>query len=454
MQRKYFLLFFFLFSECKQATETPSTPTLTVAINKELPNYFTVNGTPTLLLGGSNNDNIFQDHPIEPQLDTLIAYGGNYIRCTLSSRDFANQWPYQQRGDALYDLNIFSEAYWSRLDKFFKLTQEKGIIVQLEIWDTRDYKQVNNWAKHPFNPYYNVNFTEETSGLPVDITDTSSHPFFETVPTLDNNQLVLSFQEKLIEKLLSHTFKYNHILYCINNEFTGNEAWSSYWAKFIKQQAEKANHSILLTDMFGDLEQTMPSQLQILKNTNFDFADVSMQSILKGETFFQYIASLANSLGNRPITLVKVYGGEQNDFTGTFEDGPERFWKSIFGGAAAIRFHQPPQGAGLNRLAQVNIKSLRMLSDSVNFFELEPMNESLIDRQENEVFALGNTKAYLLYYPGCGEVNLALETKKVQVKWLNILNAKWEESYQIDVDSTITLKSPCEGKWAAWVKVL
>ena len=70
------------------------------------------------------------------------------------------------------------------------------------------------------------------------------------------------------------------------------------------------------------------------------------------------------------------------------------------------------------------------------------------------MYALGNENTYLLYYPGCGEINLALENKKAQVKWLNILNAKWEESYQIDVDSTITLKSPCEGKWAVWVKVL
>jgi hypothetical protein len=455
----YISISLLLFFQCQPAEEVSEKPLLTIGIAENHSNYFSINGTPALLLGGSNNDNIFQDHPVEPQLDTLVAYGGNYIRCTLSSRDFANQWPYQQRGDAMYDLAVFSEAYWSRLDKFFKITQQKGIAVQLEIWDVRDYNQANNWAKHPFNPTYNINYDAQTSGLPDDILNSNnpnSHPFFTTVPELDNNETVLPFQRKLVEKLLSYTFKYNHILYCINNEFTGNTLWSNYWANFIKQKANEENKDILVTDMPGSLQNHALSQLNsVATDVNYDFAEISMQSLLKGEMHYQFIDSLSKAMDNKPLTLVKIFGGEQNDFTGTFDDGPERFWKNIFAGAAAVRFHQPPQGAGLNRLAQVNLKSIRMLTDSVDFFDLKAGNNLLIDRQENEVFCLAApNKSYVLYYPGCGEVALPLQQSKVKVKWLNILNAQWEESYQLEVDSSLTLKSPCEGKWAVWIEVL
>ena len=134
----YFFSVLLLFSCEKEETKQEQTQSLIVDISNEHPFYFAINGKPTLLLGGSNDDNIFQIHPLEPQLDTIVKFGGNYIRCTLSSRDFANQWPYKQRGDALYDLNEFSEEYWSRLEKFFKLSAEKGLIVQLEIWDNKN----------------------------------------------------------------------------------------------------------------------------------------------------------------------------------------------------------------------------------------------------------------------------------------------------------------------------
>ena len=51
--------------------------------------YWSVEGQPVLLLGGSDDDNLFQ-WPAEkliPQLDRIVSAGGNVIRNTMSDRD-------------------------------------------------------------------------------------------------------------------------------------------------------------------------------------------------------------------------------------------------------------------------------------------------------------------------------------------------------------------------------
>ena len=51
------------------------------------PFYWQYKGAPVLLLGGSVEDDLFQIAAIAAHLDLLQAVGGNYIRCTMSSRD-------------------------------------------------------------------------------------------------------------------------------------------------------------------------------------------------------------------------------------------------------------------------------------------------------------------------------------------------------------------------------
>ena len=53
----------------------------------ENPFYWQYQGKPVLLLGGSREDNLFQIPDLEAHLDLLASVGGNYIRCTMSSRD-------------------------------------------------------------------------------------------------------------------------------------------------------------------------------------------------------------------------------------------------------------------------------------------------------------------------------------------------------------------------------
>ncbi|MCJ7478619.1 MAG: hypothetical protein MUP63_00380, partial [Candidatus Nanohaloarchaeota archaeon QJJ-7] len=50
--------------------------------------YWEVEGEPTLLLGGSDDDNLFQwpEDRLEEHLNELVKAGGNYVRNTMSDR--------------------------------------------------------------------------------------------------------------------------------------------------------------------------------------------------------------------------------------------------------------------------------------------------------------------------------------------------------------------------------
>ena len=52
------------------------------------PWYWSYHGEPVLLLGGSDDDNLFQwqENDLPGQLDRMAAAGGNLIRNTMSSR--------------------------------------------------------------------------------------------------------------------------------------------------------------------------------------------------------------------------------------------------------------------------------------------------------------------------------------------------------------------------------
>src|SRR5690606_29504174 len=105
-------------------------------------------------------DNLF-NHPtdLEEHLDLLVSVGGNYVRNTMSHRNKGNIFPFESTGNGLFDLDRFNEAYWERFENFLRLTHERGIIVQIEIWDPhdhyRDREEYGGWSHSPYNPLNN-----------------------------------------------------------------------------------------------------------------------------------------------------------------------------------------------------------------------------------------------------------------------------------------------------------
>jgi hypothetical protein len=198
------------------------------------PRYWQYKGQPVLLLGGSKDDNLFQIPDLKEHLDAIQKAGGNYIRNTMSDRrDLGFEvYPFSQRPDGKYDLNQWNEEYWRRFENMLRWTAERDIIVQIEVWDRFDYS-TKNWDPHPYNPKNNVNYTYAESGFAERYPDhpgRNKQPFFFTTPKQRNNVVVFKYQERFVDKMLSHTLRYDHVLYCMDNETSGDEAWGAYWS--------------------------------------------------------------------------------------------------------------------------------------------------------------------------------------------------------------------------------
>ena len=194
------------------------------------PYYWAYQGKPVLLLGGSSEDNLFTVPDVTEQLGRLAEAGGNYVRCTMSWRDEGNAVPFKKKGDR-YDLNEWNPEFWNRFERFLQETAKHKIIVQIEVWATFDYYQ-SRWDRNPFRPNNNLNYTRKESRLPLRV---NSHPtrtrndFFRSIPRAKNLKTVLRYQERFVEKILKQSLKYDHVLYCMDNETSVTPKWGKYW---------------------------------------------------------------------------------------------------------------------------------------------------------------------------------------------------------------------------------
>ena len=220
----------------------------------ENPRYWQYKGKPVLLLGGSMDDNLFLIPGLEEHLDLLHSVGGNYIRNTMSSRDTGNLWPFYQQSDGYYDLERWNEDYWNKFESLLKLTHERDIIIQIEVWDRFDYS-MDFWNANPLNPANNVNYTETECGMAIDYPKHPAgdlQPFFHSIPGMPRYtkelNLVRKYQEKFVDKMLSYSLKYGNVLYCMDNETSTPPEWGKYWMNFIHEKA--GDKKVYTSDMF------------------------------------------------------------------------------------------------------------------------------------------------------------------------------------------------------------
>ncbi|MEX2632829.1 MAG: hypothetical protein WD267_02265 [Balneolales bacterium] len=441
------------------------------------PWYWQYKGKPVLLLGASDEDNLFNHPNIEPDgleahLDELVSVYSDeltsvlpYVRNTLSSRDGGNMWWFQKDDDTgLFDLNNLNEEYWERFDNLLKLTAQRKIMVQIELWDRFDFAR-DAWDANPFNPSNNRNYNSDESGLPTSI---SSHPgdgknpFFRTVPELEDRELLLPYQEKIVEKMMEISLKYDHVLYTISNETSESPLWSEYWARFLRKNADLAGKQIEMTEMWDAWDLTDKEHGYTFSQPElYSFVDISQNGHQDGQTHWDNMQKARDllSVKPRPMNTVKIYGADNGKYHGTSEEeATNRLWRNIFGGLASSRFHRPPHGIGLNETAITHLRSASMLVGEFNIFSSEPSNELLNDCQENEAYAMAGTdNQYAVYFPSGGSVVLEVpeNTGSLTIRWLNIHESKWEKEITREPGSSgIKLTAPDSGQWAVTVQVV
>jgi Family of unknown function (DUF6298) len=460
---RYLCIYLFLFSVAGTVTADDS------ALRPWPENtwYWSYHGKPILLLGGSDDDNLYQwpSEKLIPQLERLAAAGGNVIRNTMSDRKDKGfeVYPFRRGRSGKYDLNKWNAEYWARLDRMLAETARRNIAVQIEIWDRFDYTDSggsDRWQRHPYNPANNVNYTYGQSGFAKRYPNhpgTNKQPFFFSTPGQRNNQVVLPFQQRFVNKLLDHTLPFDHVLYCMDNETNGDEQWGKYWAQFVKERAAKQNKTVYVTEMWDDWNLAAERHKRTFDHPElYDFVDVSQNNHNKGQKHWDNFLHVRQYLAGhpRPMNTTKTYGATGNKFGHTDQDAVERFWRHLLAGAASIRFHRPDSGLGLNDKAVACIKAARLLESLIPLWSVQPAAGLLSDCSGNEAYLAANKgRAYAVYFPARDNAEVKLDladaTGTLTVHWINIDKGQAGEQQNISGGNTITLSPPTDENWAA-----
>lgn len=445
---------------CTQVnSQAPEESASGIHVSTDNPFYWQYNGKPVMLLGGSVEDNLFQLDNLTEHLDLLASVGGNYVRNTMSSRDSGNVWPFLQREDGLYDLKKWNDEYWNRFDYFLQETSKRNIVVQIEIWATFDYYR-DIWDINPFNPANNVNYNSRRSKLPESV---ETHPtytennFFRSVPSQMALAQVLGYQHMFVDKLLSYSLKYDNVLYCMDNETSVNSDWGKYWARFIQKKARLAGKNVYTTEMWDPHDLSHPFHAETFDNPDiFNFVDISQNNHQSSDRQWnngiEQIQHLRRMNYIRPVNNVKIYGNDGGRHK-TTRDGTENFIRNVLMGCASARFHRPTSGQGLNDRAQAVIKSMRELTNRMDFFKGLPDNDLLLSREEGEAYCRAvRGVEYAVYFPQGGEIELDLSEFDGDpgITWLNVLSSAWSELEYADKD-LVKLSPPDNGHWVALV---
>ena len=438
------------------------------------PRYWQVRGEPVLLLGGAKDDSLFQIPDLKEHLDLLAKVGGNYVRNTMSSRlDHGFEiHAFKKIGSGKYDLNQWNDAYWERFENLLRWGRERGIIVQIEVWDRFDYTDAGdatNWLLSPYNPKNNVNYTSEQSGLATRYPAQpwlDRQPFFHTIPGMPRYKksldVVRQYQERFVGKMLSHSLRYPNVLYCMNNETSTPVRWGQHWMNFIRKQASAKGLEVFTTDMFDDVwspQKSAKLKQALEKETVYPFLDISQvnsRSFNEGHwKNLTWIMEQASRYKPRPLNNVKIYGdGNTKWGSGSPKDGVERFWRDLIGGCASVRHHRDGGGIGLQPKAQSCIRAARKVESLVKFWDVEPRMGLLSDRGEDEAYLAADPgKRYVLYFTDGGEVGLDLSGKsgRFHIHWVGVGTGEWGPKDELRGGGVAKIKAPGKGGWVAVV---
>jgi len=188
----------------------------------------------------------------------------------------------------------------------------------------------------------------------------------------------------------------------------------------------------------------------------YDFADVSQNNQKKGQVHwdnFQWVRGYTSGKP-RPLNTVKTYGADGGRF-GNTQDGLERWWRHIVGGAASARFHRPDSGLGLSRPAAASLQAARKLESLIKLWDVDPANDLLSDREENEAFLAAEPGvAYALYFPRGGSVKLSMTDTEgtFEAQWVDIDTGKWGKREEVQGGGVATIIAPSRGNWVVAIR--
>jgi len=186
------LLLLYLLTSCSDA-DPIDLATVPVASNQVLQpwsediNRWSWDGkTPELLLGASSYEAPFLEKEWKAELNYLKKTGGNYVRVNLPVSQNAT-------GPIIHSTTGISpnQAYWSLLKEYLSFATEKGIAVEIQVWD---FNLPARWDSSGWSSV--IDFTEQPYLE-------GEHPFYRTIPGSIGHQEAFGEVKSIQEDFIS-----------------------------------------------------------------------------------------------------------------------------------------------------------------------------------------------------------------------------------------------------------
>ena len=102
--------------------------------------------------------------------------------------------------------------------------------------------------------------------------------------------------------------------------------------------------------------------------------------------------------------------------------------------------------------ARASLRAARKLESVIKLWDVEPANQLLSDREDNEAYLAAKPgQAYALYFTDGGSVGLDLKIApgRFDVLWLDIGTGEWGKRESLDGGGIARVSAPAKGHWAA-----
>ena len=435
--------------------------------------YWKYNGKKILLLGGMayGEPHLTPKAELLRELDKLKAAGGNYMRMTMVSvydkTRVQGMYPFVKRSDGKFDLNQLNPTFWNYVKILFEETQKREMIVQVELWDQWEFYK-GNYDETYWNPKNNINYSSSATGIESSLPDKPYEitPAFFYAYRDRNKAVVLKYQRAFIQKLLQVAKPFNNIIYEIGNESLEPQGWNDYWAKYIKSNAGK---KVYVTDQREDYSSDGNLTYVLKHPVMYNFIDVSQVGMKHITTdyhqkhyndFINVRNKILASGIKRPMNNIKGYKWVRSwgdAYKGGESVSINRLWHGIFAGLAGFAFHpsyyEADSRSGSAMMPNVlrNIKSMRMLEESVDIMRMSPSNHLLNGRSADEAYALASVSQYVVYFTGKADRTVTLKrssSKSIKLVWLNPDTGKLGSPITV-TGRVITLPAPGFGRHVA-----
>jgi len=380
------------------------------------------------------------DYDFATMFDTLKAHGLNFNRVWLfwgyetDSGDRTNVVPCLRTGPgnandgkAKYDLTQFDPSFFERLRTLCIAARERGIHLQLILFDAWMLKHPHLWKLHAFHRENNIN------GVDGDPRNTGMGTDGEGGFCSVGNPKALEAQQAFIRRVVDAVNEFDHVLFEIANENYYNKPWE-----------------LRLCDFIHDYEKTKPRQHLVMPKDLLNHSSVVQTWDVKAV----HAALIEKRSRHQPLIFDTDWTITQND-----DEVRKAMWAAVLSGGHfnymddSLQIGSEHKG-DLQGSRRANLRKqigcLAVFMRQMRFCQMQP-DDTLV--KEGNAFAMGSSNELAAYLPSGGSITLDLSglAGRLEASWFDPLGGAWGEKFTVQGGRPEKFTAPNANDWTLFL---